>query len=105
MKAHAWKMAHEILSSLNGILSMPQRKLLKMELTYLTDLQANLREVEEEIHDGFSEFQGSIEMLGSIPGIDQTAAYPILPEIRFEMSSFQTAQHICSWAGLAPGNY
>jgi transposase len=47
----------------------------------LADLQANLREVEEEIHDGFSQFQGPIELLDSIPGIDQTAAYTILAEI------------------------
>ena len=60
---------------------MPQRNLLKMQLAHLADLQANLREVEEEIHDGFSQFQGPIELLDSIPGIDQTAAYTILAEI------------------------
>jgi transposase len=105
LKAQVRKKAHEILSSLNGTLSMPQRKLLKMQLAHLADLQANLREVEEEIHDGFSQFQGPIELLDSIPGIDQTAAYTILAEIGAEMSAFPTAQHICSWAGLAPGNY
>jgi transposase len=44
-------------------------------------------------------------LLDSIPGIDLTAAYAILAEISHHMSAFPTAQHICSWAGLAPGNY
>jgi transposase len=105
LKARARQKAGEILSSLNGILSVPQRKLLKMQLAHLADLQANLLEVEEEIHDSFSQFQRPIELLDSIPGIDLTAAYAILAEIGKEMSAFPTAQHICSWAGLAPGNH
>lgn len=105
LKGRARQKAGEILSSLNGILSMPQRKLLKMQLAHLADLQANLREIEEEIHDGFSQFQGPIELLDSIPGIDLTAAYAILAEIGKEMAAFPTAQHICSWAGLAPGSH
>jgi transposase len=43
-------------------------------------------------------------LLDSIPGIDLTTAYAILAEIGNNMSAFPTAQHICSWAGLAPGN-
>jgi len=105
LKSKARQKANEILSNLNGILSVPQRKLLHMQLVHLADLQANLRQVEEEIHDSFSQFQGPIELLDSVPGIDQTAAYTILAEIGKEMSAFPTAQHICSWAGLAPGNH
>lgn len=105
LKGRARQKAGEILSSLNGVLSAPQRKLLRMQLAHLADLQANLREVEEEIHNSFSQFQGPIELLDSIPGIDLTAAYAILAEIGHEMSAFPTAQHLCSWAGLAPGNH
>jgi transposase len=105
LKSKARQKADEILSNLNGILSVPQRKLLHMQLVHLADLQANLRLVEEEIHDNFSQFQGPIELLDSIPGIDRTAAYTILAEIGKEMSAFPTAQHICSWAGLAPGSH
>ena len=105
LKGRARQKATEILSSLNGILSVPQRKLLKMQLEHLKDLQDNLHEVEEEIRSDFSRFQGPIVLLDSIPGIDQTAAYAILAEIGQHMSAFPTAQHICAWAGLAPGNH
>jgi transposase len=104
LKGRARLKASEILSNLNGTLSMPQRKLLKMELAHLKDLQNNLAEVEEEIRTNFSQFEGPLHLLDSIPGIDSTAAFAILAEIGAKMSAFPTAQHICAWAGLAPGN-
>ena len=105
LKGRARLKASEILSSLNGTLSMPQRLLLKMQLSHLVDLKENLQEVETQIRDNFMRFEGSIELLDSIPGIDITAAFAILAEIGQDMSAFPTAQHICSWAGLAPGNH
>ena len=94
-----------ILIHLNGTLSMPERKLLGMQLAHLQDLIDNLHEVEEDIRDDFSDFEGPKDLLDSIPGISDTAAYAILAEIGRDMSTFPTAQHICSWAGLAPGNH
>lgn len=44
------------------------------------------------------------EQLDGIPGINKTAA-AILAEIGIDMAQFKTAEHICSWAGLSPGNY
>lgn len=105
LKSKARQKANEILTNLNGILSIPQRKLLHMQLVHLAELQSNLRQIDKEIHDTFSQFQGPIELLDSIPGIDRTAAYIILAEIGKDMSAFPTAQHICSWAGLAPGSH
>lgn len=105
LKGRARQKAGDILSSLNGTLSKPQRQLLKLQLAHLKDLQENLREVEDQIRSDFTKFERPIELLDSIPGIDLTAAYAILAEISNDLSSFSTAQHICSWAGLAPGNY
>lgn len=105
LKGQARQKASEILSSLNGTLSIPQRKLLDLQLAHLKDLQDNLQEIEQEIQGGFMQFAGTIALLNSIPGIDMRAAYAILAEIGGNMAAFPTAQHICSWAGLAPGNY
>ena len=49
LKGRARLKASEILSSLNGTLSKPQRLLLKMQLTHLADLKENLREIEAQI--------------------------------------------------------
>jgi transposase len=105
LKGRARQKADEILNNLNGTLSIPQRKLLKMQLDHLKDLEDNLQEIEDQIRHDFSKFQHAIQLLDSIPGIDLTAAYAILAEIGQSMTAFSTAQHICSWAGLAPGNH
>jgi transposase len=104
LKGRARSKASEILSELNGTLSASQRKLLKLELAHLKDAQDNLAEVEEEIRANFSQFEGPLQLLDSIPGIDTTAAFAILAEIGSKMDAFPTAQHLCAWAGLAPGN-
>ena len=36
--------------------------------------------------------------------IDKTASCAIIAEIGIDMKPFKTAEHICSWAGLCPGN-
>jgi transposase len=105
LKGRARQKASEILTNLNGTLSVPQRGLLDMQLAHLRDLQDNLHEIEQEIKTGFIQFTNPIKLLDTIPGIDLRAAYAILAEIGRDMSAFPTAQHICSWAGLAPGNY
>jgi transposase len=101
LKGRARQKASEILSSLNGTLSVPQRQLLRMQLDHLKDLQDNKVEIEAEIQGVFLQLEEPIELLDSIPGIERTAAYTILAEIGHDMSAFPTAQHICSWAGLA----
>ena len=105
LKGRARRKASDILSNMNGTLSVPQRTLLKMQLDHLKDLQDNLVEIEAEIRNGFCQMERPMELLDSIPGIDRTAAYAILAEIGRDMSAFPTSQHICSWAGLAPGNH
>jgi transposase len=105
LKGRAREKANAILSNLNGVLSASQRHLLQRHLAHLQDLQDNLAEVEQDIRANFSQFEGPIALLDSIPGIDLTAAHAILAEIGLDMSAFPTAEHICSWAGLAPGNH
>jgi transposase len=83
----------------------PQRKLLDMQLAHLEDLQNNLQEIDEAIQDKFSQFGCTIQLMDTFPGIDITAASAILAEIGRDNAAFPTAQHICSWAGLAPGNH
>ncbi len=49
--------------------------------------------------------RSSLERLVTIPGISRPAAEVIVAEGGVDMTSFPTAGHICSWAGMAPGNH
>lgn len=44
-------------------------------------------------------------LLTEIPGIDAVSAAGVLAEIGADMSVFPSANHLTSWAGLAPGSH
>jgi transposase len=46
----------------------------------------------------------AVELLDTIPGIDQRGAEVIVAEIGIDMSRFETAPRLAAWAGVAPGN-
>ena len=39
-----------------------------------------------------------------LPEVLRRVTHQLLPEVRMGMSAFPDSQHICSWAGLSPGN-
>ena len=49
-------------------------------------------------------FPRAVELLDSIPGIDQRGAEVIVAEIGIDMSRFETAPRLAVWAGVGPGN-
>lgn len=50
-------------------------------------------------------WETAVELLDTIPGVDQRTAEVILAEIGLDMSQFPTADDLASWAGFAPGNH
>lgn len=46
----------------------------------------------------------AVELLDTVPGINQRAAEAILAETGINMSQFPDEKHLTAWAGLAPGN-
>lgn len=94
----------EILISVNGTLSNHQQDFLKMLMGHYDSLRIHLSEVELAINTEMEPFALQIEQLCSIYGISNTASSAIIAEIGIDMSRFKTAEHICSWAGLCPGN-
>ena len=50
-------------------------------------------------------YRKQIELLVTIPGIQETTAAAILAEIGADMTEFETPAHLCSWAGICPGNH
>jgi len=47
----------------------------------------------------------AVERLDTMPGVDRRAAQNIIAEIGGDMGRFPTAAHLCSWAGMSPGNH
>jgi transposase len=59
--------------------------------------------VTAEIDRVIAPFEPMWAHLDTIPGVDRKAAVTLVAESGGDMSRFPTAGHLCSWAGLCPG--
>jgi len=50
-------------------------------------------------------WDAAVALLDTIPGVNRRTAEVMLAEMGLDMSQFPTANHLASWAGLAPGNH
>lgn len=104
VRGRARSKIEDIKLSINGRMNKHQREFLKLLLKHLDETYKHLYEIEESINAEIEKYKRQIEQLDRIPGIDVTAAAAIIAEIGTDMDKFKTAEHICSWAGLSPGN-
>lgn len=65
--------------------------------------QTQIDRLEARIDELMAPFQARIDQLTSIPGIADTVAHVIIAETGGDLSVFPTADHLASWAGVAPG--
>jgi transposase len=50
-------------------------------------------------------WDAAVALLDTIPGVDRRVAEVMLAEMGLNMRQLPTADHLASWAGLAPGNH
>ena len=63
------------------------------------------RETDDRSADEPLSWKRAVDLLDTIPGVDQRTAEVILAEIGLDMKQFPSADDLASWAGFAPGNY
>lgn len=73
-------------------------------MSHYDSLKEHLTEIETNLKEDMAPFALQVEQLNSIYGISTIASCAIIAEIGIDMKPFKTAEHICSWAGLCPGN-
>jgi Transposase and inactivated derivatives len=104
LKGRARKKEEQITEATRGTLSEQQRRLLRMQLKHLEQIEQSIAEVDQEIEKCLRAFQEQIALLDSIPAVDVTAAAAILAEIGPDLACFPSVKHLSSWAGVCPGN-
>ncbi|SFE63539.1 Transposase, partial [Paenibacillus catalpae] len=98
------KKKEELELALRGNMSAHQRIMLKTMLTHVDFLNEQILELDTEVAKRLDPFQQDIERLDTIPGIGRRTAEQILAEVGTDVGSrFPSAAHLCSWAGLVPG--
>lgn len=75
-----------------------------MAFGHLEILEAHRKAIEDAVANEILKHSEALNLLCYIPGIDVTAAAAIIAEIGTDMCAFPDSQHICSWAGLSPGD-
>jgi hypothetical protein len=94
----------ELELALEGSFTENQRWLLSKELSQVEWLEMQVQMLEQEIERRVAPFEQPMQRVMTIPGIDRKTAWTIVAEIGVDMSVFEDAKHLASWAGLCPGN-
>jgi transposase len=80
------------------------RWLIRQSVDHAVLLDLQMEELETMISAKLDPFRREYELLQTIPGVKEMTAASILAEIGPDMGQFPSAKHLCSWAGLCPGN-
>jgi transposase len=94
----------ELAVVLDGQVRKPHRALLAIHLKTLEQIEVNIDRLDREAAKLLAEHETEWELLQTIPGVGVDSAAGILAEIGPNMDVFETAERLCSWAGLCPGN-
>ena len=104
VKKRARNKLNDIKQAVNGDMDRLQKDFLTILLKRLDESVEHLQLIEQKIDEELLKYEQQLKQLDGIPGINKIAAAAILAEIGIDMAQFKTAEHICSWAGLSPGN-
>jgi transposase len=89
--------------ALNARFSGHHALLVGQMLAQIDFLDETIQTLSERIEELTRPFSREIELLDTIPGVDQRAAEMLLAEIGPDMSRFPTDAHLASWGGMCPG--
>ena len=122
----------ELEKALTGIVSDHHRFMLGRQLTHIDFLDEQIAQIGQEISERLAKmsqkppsstpkkagnqseetddanttltWSAAVELLDTVPGINERTAEAILAETGIDMSQFPDDKHLTAWAGLAPGN-
>jgi transposase len=95
----------QLRTALDGRLTPHQRFLLGEQLAHIEYLDERITRASTEIGVRLAPAEATIIRLDAIPGVGRRIAEVIVSEIGTDLTSFPSAAHLASWAGVCPGNY
>lgn len=94
----------DVVRAMDGIITQFQKILMKEVIKHIDELTERISQMDKIIDEYMKEYEKNKKKLDNIPGIGKRSAEIILAEIGQDMRRFPTAGHLCSWAGVCPGN-
>lgn len=94
----------DILNAIEGISwTNAQKERINLIQNHIDYLNKEIDSVKRIIDAVVKPYEGYINFLCTIPGIERHSAISIIAEIGTDMSQFSSHYRLASWAGLAPG--
>jgi len=94
----------DVVKAMNGIITPFQKTMMKEVMKHIDELTERIQEMDDLIDEYMKEYEKNKKKIEKMPGLGKRSSEIILAEIGQDMSRFATAGHICSWAGVCPGN-
>jgi transposase len=95
----------QIMRSIEGITTPLQRKLIAQIIDQIDDMTKRIADMDDMIKGCMAEYEAAIAAVDEVAGIGRRSAEVIVSEIGIDMNRFPSAAHLCSWAGVCPGNH
>jgi transposase len=95
----------QLAQALDGRVKPHHRFVLTELLCQIDSLDETIARFDTQLQAISGPFEAAIGLLDTMPGIARPTAEMIVAEIGTDMSRFPSADHLASWAGVAPGNH
>jgi transposase len=95
----------ELIEALNGRFTEHHAFLARMHLDLIDRQSQAIDELTARIEVVIEPFHPQIALLVTVPGIAKTSAEVIIAEAAAVIEHFPSADHLASWAGVAPGSH
>jgi transposase len=98
------KRKEESRKALTNCLTTEHCFVIKRLMRQFYEIEAHMREVENQLHDKVAPYRHLVDRLKEIPGIDEILAIGVLAEATDKMDKFDDERKFAAWAGVAAGN-
>jgi transposase len=73
-------------------------------MQHIEQIEQRIGRMDQYLLQGLEAWRPQLNLLQTIPGIDQTGAAMLLVELGADMAAFGSAERLASWVGICPGN-
>lgn len=94
-----------MLDSIEGFsIADEQKARIKIVREHYAFIEKLIAKVDTCVDEMVAKYEGIINLLCTIPGIELSSAITVISEIGTDMSQFGSFKRLCCWAGLTPCN-
>ena len=93
-----------LLKALSGRVRSHHRFMLAQHLSHIDFLDEAIAQLDQQIAEQMRPFEVALARWDSLPGINRRIAEIVIAELGPDLTPFEDAEHLASWAGMCPGN-